>query len=268
MILNRAIFSPARLLAAALLTASTLSLFAGCKGNTTSAAMPERAIGTPPSVRAYPATGDIRAADPLSSPIWRNAPWLNLGAPANTTRTTALTSAAVLFDPGTLYVAFISEKQPTPVSRDLVSLYLDTTSAASGTEMVKIAVDEAGDSTCTWIRTSSAAERRPDGSPDFSHPVTSIPDVQLTGLWSRVGEGSHNGARVWTAVVAIPLKNLPLPLRASGNPGTHWKFNLIRNVVSGGGTPRVEQLQANLSPVHVGAQEFAPYRLADLVLAQ
>lgn len=268
MIFARTNFSPARLAAATFLAASTLSLFAGCKGNMTSAAIPERAVGTPPSVLAYPVTADLRTADPLSTPAWRNASWLSLTAPANTTRTTAPASAAILFDPGTLYVAFISNRQPTSVTRDTVSLYLDTTPAGDGTEMIKVSVDQTGDATCTWIRTSSPAVRRTDGSPDFAHPVTSIPDINVLGLWSRVGEGTRNGTPVWTAVVGVPLKSLPPPLRTSANPGTHWKFNLMRNVVEGGGTPKVEQLQANLSPVYVGAQEFAPYRLADLVLAQ
>jgi len=268
MIFARSIFSPSRLLAAALLSAATLSLFAGCKGNTTAAAVPERAVGAPPSIHAYPVAGDVRTADPLSSPIWRNAPWMELTAPANTQRTTPATSAALLFDSNTLYVAFISEKSATPVSRDVVSLFLDTTTSGAGLEMVKVYIDNTGEASCTWIRGSSPAEKRADGMPDYSHPVTSFPDYQVTGLWSRVSQGTQNGSTVWTAVVGVPLKNLPPPLRASVTPGTHWKFNLMRNVTSAGGTGHVEQLQANLSPVHVGAQEFAPYRLADLVLAQ
>ena len=76
MIFARAILSPARLAAATLLAASTLSFFAGCKGNMTSAAIPERAVGTPPSVLAYSTTTDLRTADPLSTPAWRNASWL------------------------------------------------------------------------------------------------------------------------------------------------------------------------------------------------
>jgi hypothetical protein len=150
--------------------------------------------------------------------------------------------------------------------KDAVSLYLDTRAGGDGREMIKISVDAAGQSSCTWVRMSVPPAVRPDGSPDLGHPVSTIPDVTIAGLTARVRDGSFEGSPVWTAVVAIPLKTLPPPLRTSATPGAHWKFNLVRSVVTDWGTPRAEQLQANLSPVYVGAQEFAPYRLAELVL--
>jgi hypothetical protein len=268
MMLTRSILSQTRIAAAALLAAASLSLLAGCKGNTTSAANLNRTVGAPPTVAARLATGDVQSADPLSSDLWRNATWMTLTAPANTARTTATSRAAILFDAANLYVAFVNVKQPTLDTslRDAVSLYLDTTAAGDGREMIKVSVDAQGQPSCTWVRMASPPEQRPDGSPDLAHPVSTLPNQKIVGLWAKVGEGTMDGVPAWTAVVAIPLRNLPTPLRTTATAGAHWKFNLLRNVVSGLGTARAEQLQANLSPVYVGAQEFAPYRMAELVL--
>jgi hypothetical protein len=255
-----------------LLAAGTLALLAGCKGNTTSAAFPEHQVPEPPSVTAYPASAaDPFTADPLSSDLWHGTHWYSLTSPANTARTTAPAKAALLFDASTLYVAFVCEKQAVaPASvRDVVSLYLDTTGEADTTEMVKIAVDAQGQATCAWVRSAMPAPRRQDGSPDLGHPVSTIPNQPVPNLKARVNEstlsadGSGGGA-VWTAVVAVPLRNLPLPLRTSAHPGDHWKLNLLRTVTG----ERGDVLQANLSPVYVGAQEWTPYRLADVVLSQ
>lgn len=268
---DRSILRPFRL-AAALLGAVSLALtVGGCNGNSTSASPTTRPpVGIPPTVTAYFAPENVRTADPLGPGAWRSAAWTTLTAPANTLRTTATSRAAVLFDATTLYVAFINHRQPpAAVSlKDGVSLYLDTRTGADGREMIKVSVDATGEPSCTWVRMSAPPAVRPDGSPDLGHPVSTIPDVTIPGLTARVGEGSFDGSPVWTAVVAIPLKTLPLPLRTSATPGAHWKFNLMRSVVTDWGTPRAEQLQANLSPVYVGAQEFAPNRLAELVLVR
>jgi hypothetical protein len=187
-------------------------------------------------------------------------------APANTTRTTANTQAAILFDSNMLYVAFASECQPADkVDHDGVSLFLDTTHAGDGTEMVRITVNSDGSAECTWIRSATPAERREDGLPDFAHPVSTIPDIQIPGLVSHVTGGTHEGKGMWEAVVGVPMRALPMPLRTSPAAGARWKVNLLRTVTVG---QHKEQLQANLSPVYVGAQELAPYRMADLTLVQ
>jgi hypothetical protein len=238
----------------------------GCKGNTTAAALPERIIPPPPVVTAYRTNYDPFDADPLSSETWNDAHWLIFTAPSNTTRSTAPTQAALLFDPSRLFVAFICEKEPlTDVAQDAVSMYLDTTSAGDGTEMIRVSVDSSGHPSCTWIRSAVPAERRDDGSPDFGHPFSVIPNVQIAGLTAHVSQGMYNGKPAWTAVMAIPMRSLPLPLRTSVSPGAHWKFNLMRTIIAGEGG---ERIQSNLSPVFVAGQEFAPYRLADLLLSE
>jgi hypothetical protein len=258
-----------RLLAAMVLVAGSSVQLMGCKGNTTSAAGVGRVVGKPPVVRAMTIQGDAAHADPLNAAIWQdsqNGPWLSLTAPTNTTRMTTRTEAKVLFDDQMLYVAFINEQEVTTTSalgaRDQVALFLDTTPAGKGMEMMEISVDSAGGpAVCTWIRSATPAVPLDDGSPDLGHPVSLIPNVSVPGLVSQVREGTKDGHAIWTAVIAVPINNLPLPLRTSALANARWKFNLVRTVKTGGGV-----LQSNLSPIQVNAQPVSPYRMADLEL--
>ncbi len=259
-----------------LLMAAGLAIFAGgalagCK-NSTSAAMMEHEVGPPPVATVQWTGADVLHADPLQSPAWRDATWLSLIAPANTTRTTAPCRTALLLDARNLYVAFVSEGSPeisgdTPhvaggaagPAADSVSLFLDSSQAGDGREMVQITADPTGAASCTWFRSANAIKANADGSPDLSHPIYSIPNWKLGGLACVAASGMQDGKAVWTAVLAIPLEKLPPPLTVQPEPGETWKFNLLRTQVTGG-----EELQANFSPVYVGQQPVSPNRMAKL----
>ena len=244
------------------------ALLGGCKGNTTSAANSEHGIMPPPAVVAHHAGADLREANPLVSPVWRDAQWLHLVGPMNTVRTTAASRMAMLYDAETLYVAFVNENQGgSGDKRDAVSLMLDTTAAGNGTEMVQVQVESSGAKSCAWIRSATPATPHADGSPDLLHPVSKMPGFPVE-LWCKTGEGVSDGVPVWTVVVGIPLNQLPRPLAVtSATAGARWKVNALRTVVKGTGD-HVELLQANLSPVYVGSQDVSAYRMSELVLGK
>jgi hypothetical protein len=199
-----------------------------------------------------------------------SAAWYTLQAPANTSKSTPGVTAAMLYDDNNLYVAFVSETVPppaAPITQDAVSVFLDSTADQDGKEMVQVSVNSAGQYSCTWIRSSEPAQRKDDGGPDWMHPYASVPNVTVKGLTARTGTGVQNGNPVWTAVVAIPIMNLPMPLQQQPMAGAHWKINLIRSISTKDVGLGTEQLQANLSPVHLGAQVVSPYRMARVLLA-
>ena len=226
----------------------------------------ERTVAPPPVVMAYP-VGTSALVDPLSGGSWTNARWLPLLPPVNTERTTAPVSAATLYDATSLYVAFISNKPAGNVAMDTVSVYLDSSSGGTGADMLQVTINKEGVTTCSWIRDAEPpVKARDDGSPDAFHPVSKIPNLGVAGLRVKTGESVQNGVAVWTAVVAIPLKSLPTPLRTMPVPGSHWKLNLLRTTVLGDTGSGSEQLQANLSPIYVASQAVSPYRMAELDL--
>ncbi len=222
-----------------------------------------------------PSVGDVRGANVLTSDLWQRANWTQLGAPANTLRTTLPTRAALLYDSQMLYAAFVSDRpmdQQTDPVRDVVTLYLDTTPAGKGAEMIKLSVDATGQASSAWVRISDPPQKaREDGSPSPDVQAFTIPNVKIEGLWTHVEEGtreeegSSESIPVWVAVVGVPLKNLPAPLQTTVSAGAQWKFNVLRTVMPEGGG---ERLQSNWSPVYVGAQEFAPYRMAKMLLGR
>jgi len=244
-----------------------VAMIAGCKNNTSAAAV-EHSVGKPPVVTISPVQPAVPLTNPLTSEQWSKATWITLAAPANTYRTTAPTRAAILVTPTTLYAAFVCEKQPIDVAKDSAVLFLDTHNADDHMEMVKITVDSAGPATCTWIRSDGVPTPHSDASPDLGYTFYTLPDFKVPGLTAHVGQGTDQGAPVWTSVVAIPLQSLPQPLKAVATPGAHWKFNLIRSVMAINGNGEKEQLQANLSPIYVGAQECTTWRMAELDITQ
>jgi len=250
-----------RLAGAVLLSAVGAALLGGCKGNSTAAAMVRREPVTAAPVSVPWAKGDVLHADPMSSDLWKSATIVALGAPANTEHTTLPCRAKLLVDSQHLYVAFISERadEPAGLDRDLVSLYLDNSREKDGREIVQLSAGPGGQITCNWIRAAVAAEPRPDGTPDLTHPVSMIPNWKVEGLVAAVGNGELDGKPAWTVVMAIPIDRLPLPFRTMPAMGARWKFNLMRTVMAEG-----DLLQANYSPVAVGAQAVSPYRMAEL----
>jgi hypothetical protein len=71
---------------------------------------------------------------------------------------------------------------------------------------------------------------------------------------------------VWTAVITIPIQSLPGPLSQTPAAGLQWKVNLIRSISTVDVGSGIGVLQANLSPVYAGLQDYSPYRLATLTL--
>ena len=265
---NLSLYGSPALVAALLITSSAVFL-PGCRNSTTAAATPSRVVGKPPAVHVFAASGDAGHADPLLSPLWQstqNGAWLSLTAPINMTRMPTPSQAKILYDDDALYIAFINEQEISSTSalgaKDEIAVYLDTTDAGKGTEMLAVSVGSTGGpAACTWVRAATPAEPRDDGSADLGHPVSLIPNIAVSRLTAQVREDTRDGRAVWTAVLTIPLSSLPLPLRTEINPDAHWKFNLIRTVRTGGGI-----LQSNLSPVQINAQAVSPYRMADLYL--
>ncbi|HVX85437.1 MAG TPA: hypothetical protein VH253_11700 [Phycisphaerae bacterium] len=252
---------------ATLLAGGSLALLSGCKGNTTAAAMLEKVVTPPPAATALPASGNPGLADPLTDLPWVGTHFSQFGSPINTDQTTPATRGAILYDPSHVYVAFVSDTAGLPAKSDSVSMYLDSTAGGNGTEMIEVRVGHDGKVAASWIRSATPATKRDDGSPDFLHPLSTIPGVTIEGLTAKVRDETDHGRRVWTAVVGIPVKSLPMPLRASPQPGEHWKVNLLRTVSGSTGEGSGELLQSNLSPVYVNAQAVSPYRMADLYLS-
>ncbi|MCL2641232.1 MAG: hypothetical protein FWD53_10335 [Phycisphaerales bacterium] len=249
----------------------------GCKDKPTTAANPDKSVGPPPLVLATRvAMTDWKASesDPLSDPVWGQANWYLLLAPMNTSRSTPPVRVAMVYDADALHVAFVNDSvppPPAPVARDVAAVFLDTSKAANGTEMVLVTVDSAGLCRCTWIRAGTPAVAKEDGSPEMSHPLDRLPDYAVKGLGAVVHHTTLNGEPVWTSVVTIPFKTLPLPLRVTSSPplgGERWKINLLRTITTADSGNGSQQLQANLSPVYLGAQAVSPYRMAVVELGR
>jgi hypothetical protein len=261
--MTRSIFS----LVAAVAAAGSLALLSGCKGNTTSAAILEKVVTPPPTVTALPASGKPALADPLTDLPWVGTHFFTFVSPINTDRSAPPARGALLYDASMLYVAFVSDTGAASPDQDMVSVYLDSSAAGDGTQLLQVAVRHDGAATATWMYASAPAAKREDGSPNFQHPLATVPNYPVEGLSVKTRDAQEHGRRVWTAVVGIPLKEVPLPLRSSPQPGSHWKVNLLRTVTmetAGGGR---QQLQSNLSPVYVDAQPVSPYRMAELFLS-
>lgn len=257
---------PIFLLAFALAASAGVALLSGCKGNSTSAAILEKAVTPPPTMTAAPASGAPALADPLAELPWVVTGFAPFVSPLNTDRSTAPARAAVLYDANTLYVAFVCDTAGAAPDQDTVSVYLDSTAAGDGTNMAQVTIRHTGETHFTWVSSTTPAARRADGTPNFTHPLVLRPDFPVVGLAVKIRDAQDHGHKVWSAVVAIPLRQLPLPLRATAQPGARWKVNLLRTVNTDVAGSK-QLLQSNLSPVFVNAQAVSPYRMADLFLS-
>ncbi len=252
-------------LLALIIIAGSLAQLSGCKGNTTSAALPGATpVVPPPTVSAYPVATDIRQADPLQDPTWLHAQWFTFLPPINTTLSTPTTHAAILYDAANLYVAVVSRR--TPAVHDTISLFIDTT--CSGKQLLEVSCDSLGKTDATWYHSAMAAAPKDDGTPNLAHPLSTIPELPIPGLSTNLRSANINGTDLWTVVLTIPTKMLPQALRTSPSADAHWKVNLIRTLTVPSATDAnsLEYRQSNLSQVFQGAQPVSPYRLADLRL--
>jgi len=258
------------LLSASILAVGSLALLSGCKNNTSAATL-EKTIGPPPKLDIAPLAVNAPIANPLKDDAWQTAQWYLLIAPSNTLHTTPPTRAAMLYDENNLYVAFVSDKSAAPISRDVVSIFLDSSAALDGTEIVKVEITPTGKTACDWIRSSVTADVRQaaaheNGVPDTTHPISDISNLPVKGLTAATESSSAVNDTVWTTVVTIPLQSLPLPLRSVGSPGTKWKINLLRSIITADTGTGSERLQSNLSPVYLAEQARCPYRMAEITL--
>ena len=150
-----------------------------------------------------------------------------------------------------------------------MSIFLDSSPLAQwGARMIQVTADSAGQCTCTRLHSAVAAQPKEDGSPDWTHPLNRIPDFTVKQLTANVQKATIGGAPVWTAVITIPLKELPKTLQTTAKIGDHWKVNLIRTITTSDQGTGVQQLQANLSPVYLGGQGVSPYRMANVELGK
>ncbi len=237
------------------------TLLSGCKGSPTAASTGgEGAMGKPPVVEAVLSgrvgTEFSAGQSPVSGEAWRRVKWEALVNPGNSAKMTAPAQTAILYDAGRVYVGFICE-QPM-ASHDVVSVFLDT--LGTGKEYIEVKTGREGKTSTTWYRASMAPTAREDGSPNFAHPMSTVPGWDLKALEAKTWvEGNR-----WMAVVAIPLSTLPMPMQTVGKAGAVWRMNCLR--VTKSGTTRVESLQSNLSKVYQGAQSVSPYRMAEVQL--
>ncbi len=242
------------------------ALLAGCKGNTTAAAVPEHPAAVPPKIEALQASPEIRLADPFTSSVWKPAQWREFAPPINSSRTTPPTRGAVMFDEQNLYLAVISRSQSEPAKdgTDQVCFYLDTT--AKGKELLEFRVD-AGKPVCAWLRSDAAARPLDDGTPDFGFPVRITQNIEVKGLWVQTYEGNDAEGAATAMVMGIPLASLPGPVRFAPSANTSWKLNMIRTITLPRGEGHSQQLESDLSPIYSGAQAVSPYRMAELRFA-
>ena len=261
--------------------------FWGCKEHSAPASA-GATLPPAPVLHAEAVTVNPLDCNPLTSSLWRRANWSHLVAPINDTRGAPPTQVACAYDATQLYVAFICADNEVylgapaknPWERDSVELWIDTAAVphvdssgrpesaprAAGCEVMRVVATPQGEAFTYWYRAASPPKPRDDGSPDFTHPISMISNVQVQGLKVKAASGVLEGQRVWTAVVALPLAKLPAQMRTHPEAGAHWHANLIRNdwIKTSEGTH--DLLQSNFAPVYQSAQAVSPYRMADLVL--
>ncbi len=264
------------------LTLSTLvfggacaTLLQGCSGNSAPASTQNPADTPIPAIKAEPVEGDPSLADPTTDPVWTSAQWHTFTHPLNDSRPGQLTRVAMLYDNQHLYVAVMcadshliaSGANQKLTEQDAVEIWLDTAGEQNdrGTELLAITATSSEASSVTWYRSTMGAKPKPDGTPDFSRPISKIVDKGIPGLKVHSGRGQINGKDAWGVTFAIPMHNLPMPLQAAAKPGSTWHFNAIRyDWQNAGGEPQM--IVSNLSPVFIGSQQVSSYRMSPLLL--
>lgn len=247
--------------------ASVAGIWAVTKANSMVAQPDDRNIQAPPTITAQPINADLAttltAADPLSQPAWRNVRWTKLAGPLHASREAAPTWAAIAYDSARVHVAVLGATTNVVQGRDTFTIWLDTSAAQNGTEQLELKLTDDGAVTTTWHRSANPAMPKDNGTPNFLHPMSSLPGITINGLTTKITRGQFNGEAAWGAVVSIPLDQTPAPLRMSPlAPGGSFKLNVIRTHQAPGNVTA----QANLSPVWVGAQVVSPQRMSVLVL--
>ncbi len=252
-----------------------VSVWPGCKDNTaavSSSRVPRpSALSVPSAFRALPvSTGKAVMVDPVRSNLWARARWYTL---AHVQGKPAATQAAAYYTPNNLYIAInaagsaVSSASIPPAKlwrHSCAEVWLDTTRRQTGMNFYEIVVAPNGRVNQVWHKSGSPPHPLASGKVNFDHPFASIP-WQTPGLVARTWPHLHTLKPGWSAVVKIPLKNLPRALASTCRPGARYRINVLRyQWKHRHGTARLDQ--ASLFPVAAGCQPFAPYRMGRLVL--
>lgn len=252
-----------------------ISVWAGCKDNTAAVSsrhVPRPASRSVPSAfRALPVANNQTAmVDPVHSNLWASARWYPL---AHVHGRPAASQAAAYYSPNNLYIAInaagsAASSPSIPRSKlwrhSCVEVWLDTTRRQTGMNFYEIVVAPNGRVNQVWHKSGSPPHPLENGSVDFDHPFASIP-WKTPGLVARTWPHLHTVKPGWSAVVKIPLKNLPRALASACRPGARYRVNILRyQWKHRHGSARLDQ--ASLFPVGAGFQPFAPYRMGRLVL--
>ncbi len=265
-----------KLVGVVLMAASLVSVWPGCKDNSTavrSTRSPRPSVASVPSAfRALPAPGHPKLlTDPTHSALWSVARWYALahrhGQPAST-------SAAAYYTPKALYVAVnctgtSDASAATPPAKlwlhSCAEIWLDSSVKQNGTNFYEIVVAPDGRTNQVWHKSGSPPRPTAGGKINFNHPFASIP-WKTPGLVARAWPHQMGATPGWSAVVRIPLPQLPRSLGAACQPGSRYRINILRYVWRHVGR-RASLHQADLFPVATGCQPFAPYRMGRLLLA-
>jgi hypothetical protein len=258
-----------------LMATMLVSVWPGCKDNTaavSSSRTPHPSSAAIPSAfRALPAAnGQAVFTDPMHSNRWAGARWYTL---AGKRGIPAATQVAAYYTPNNLYVAINCVGSPAaspsvPLGQlwrhSCAEVWLDTTRHQTGMNFYEIVVAPDGRVNQVWHKSGSAPRPMANGQVNFDHPFASIP-WKTPGLLARTWPHLHGPRPGWSAVVRIPIKNLPRALANACRPGARYRINVLRYQWKyRSGTRRMRQ--SSLFPVGVGLQPFAPYRMGRLVL--
>ncbi|GEM_PF-2452893 len=264
-----------KMIGVAMVATMLVSVLAGCKDNTaavsSSRAPHPSSRSVPTAFRASPVPKrQVALADPMRSRLWARARWYTLahvqGAPS-TTQTAALYTAR------NLYVAIncagsTASSPAIPLSKlwrhSCAEVWLDTTHRQTGMNFYEIVIAPDGRVNQVWHKSGSPPRPLANGKVNFDHPFASIP-WKTPGLMARTWPHSHSLTPGWSAVVKIPLKNLPRALVSACKPGARYRINILRyQWKHQGGAAKLDQ--SSLFPVGAGCLPFAPYRMGRLVL--
>ncbi len=244
--------------------------------NAAAAEMHATPVGSSPTTAAGFSSAAIMT-NPLHAPVWTNARFARLIPASGHRHGAGPTEAACLFGRTKLYVAFVCRGshiftrpavQGSALWRqDCAEVWIDTSKKQNGTNFLEVIATPNGRTYACWHRTAAPPHPLRNGHPNFAHPFSRIA-WKMPGLVAVGGTGRWDGRRAWTVVVAIPLNQLPRPLRTQPYSGARWRINLLRYswVPKHAKQTRRTLFQSNLFPVERACQEFEPYKMGRLVL--
>jgi hypothetical protein len=204
-----------------------------------------------------------------NSPVWRAANWTLLKKATNENKQLPETRVACVYDANNLYVALVGV--PSAAGASQVSIWLDCSAKQNGTELIEIGT-QAGFGVTNGMKTEVMRHRSVKApeireTPDFTLPMDHI--AETTNFLKIVrGKTAIEGKEAWSVVMAIPYKALHFPPNFTPTAGYNWRFNLLRTDTTTAVNGATEVVQANLSPVHAGAQHVMPYRMGTMTLAK